>query len=171
MPYTVLQILTVILIAVALALALAHALELPGKRRLNKEAYLATQTIYYPGFTIGGGIGEAGGTVSTIVLLFFTPPGTAAFWLMLVALLGLIAMQVVFWIFTQPTNRFWLKEQKLRGFSSAFFSVGVAKRSQEQVPSGNWIDLRNRWEYSHVARAAFAFVSLICAVIATTSNR
>jgi hypothetical protein len=37
-----------------MALSLAHALEVPGKLRLNKEQYLAVQTIYYPGFTLGG---------------------------------------------------------------------------------------------------------------------
>ncbi|CAN5853005.1 hypothetical protein BH20PSE1_BH20PSE1_12420 [soil metagenome] len=61
--FSVLQVLTVILVAVAMALALAHALELPGKMRLDKETYYAMQPIYYPGFTIGGGIGEAGGTI------------------------------------------------------------------------------------------------------------
>ena len=50
----ILQVINVFLVAVAMALSLAHALEFPGKMRLPKEAYLATQTIYYPGFTIGG---------------------------------------------------------------------------------------------------------------------
>jgi hypothetical protein len=69
---TLLQIVTVILVAVAMALALAHALELPGKMRLDNKTYYAVQEIYYPGFTIDGGIGEAGGTVATIVLLLLT---------------------------------------------------------------------------------------------------
>jgi hypothetical protein len=29
-------------------------IELPGKMRLDKQAYLAVQTIYYPGFNYGG---------------------------------------------------------------------------------------------------------------------
>jgi hypothetical protein len=41
------------LVLTALAFALAHAAALPGKLRLSKEAYLAVQTIYYPGFTLG----------------------------------------------------------------------------------------------------------------------
>ncbi|MGH7230520.1 MAG: hypothetical protein ACREJU_04080 [Nitrospiraceae bacterium] len=69
MMFSVLQVSTVILVAVAMALALAHALELPGKMRLTKKAYYAMQPIYYPGFAVGGGIGEAGGTISTIILL------------------------------------------------------------------------------------------------------
>jgi hypothetical protein len=58
MIFSGLQVLTVILVAVAMALSLAHALELPGKMRLTKEVYYAMQPVYYPGFTIGGGIGE-----------------------------------------------------------------------------------------------------------------
>ena len=47
-----------------MALVLAHALELPGKRRLSKNTYLAVQPIYYHGFTIGGAVGEFGGLVA-----------------------------------------------------------------------------------------------------------
>jgi hypothetical protein len=71
--FLTLQVLSVCLVAVAMSLALAHALELPGKMRLHKEAYLATQPIYYPGFTVAGGIGEAGGMVTTLILLLLTP--------------------------------------------------------------------------------------------------
>jgi hypothetical protein len=46
-----LQVVTVFLVAVAMSLALAHALELPGKMRLEKATYIAVQIIYYPGFT------------------------------------------------------------------------------------------------------------------------
>ena len=53
-----LEVLTVLLVAVAMGLALAHALELPGKLRFSREAYLQVQPIYYPGFTIGGAVGE-----------------------------------------------------------------------------------------------------------------
>jgi hypothetical protein len=60
-----------------MALSLAHALELPGKMRLGKDAYLSVQTIYYPGFTIGG-IAEPLGILALIALLVFVPLGAAA---------------------------------------------------------------------------------------------
>jgi hypothetical protein len=44
-----------------MGLSLAHALEFPGKKRLDEKQYKAVQTIYYPGFTIGGMVGEFGG--------------------------------------------------------------------------------------------------------------
>jgi hypothetical protein len=166
-----LQILTVILISLALALALAHALELPGKMRLTKEIYFATQPICYPGFTIGGGIGEAGGIVATILLLLFMPFRGAPFWLTFVALLGLVAMQAVFWLVTQPVNRYWLKGEKLGAFSSRFFSLGTQRSSLDPSRPLSWTQLRDRWEYSHVARAGFALVSLVAIVVATASTR
>jgi hypothetical protein len=166
MMLTVLQILTVILIAVAMALSLAHALELPGKMRLDKDTYYAVQAIYYPGFTVGGGVGEAGGTISTIILLFLTPFGDADFCLTLVSLLGLLGMQAVYWLFTHPVNKFWVAGENLDRFSSGFFSFAAGKsRLDDKAHPPDWTDLRDRWEYSHVARAALALVSLIAMVI------
>ena len=76
----ILQIISIVLVAIGMALSLAHALELPGKLRLSRDAYLAVQTIYYPGFTIGGLVGEPGAIAATIILLALTTYGTAAFW-------------------------------------------------------------------------------------------
>jgi hypothetical protein len=166
--FDALQILTVMVAAVAMALALAHALELPGKMRLSKDAYYAMQPIYYPGFTIGGGLGEAGGTILTIILLFLTPSGSTDFWLVLVALLGLLGMQVVYWIFTHPVNKFWLRDEKLSGMGAGFFSLGKNKEKPRPV---SWTELRDRWEYSHLARAALAFVSLLALVIAIAGKK
>jgi Domain of unknown function (DUF1772) len=167
MIFSILQVVTLILITLALALALAHAVELPGKMRLSREAYLAVQPIYYPGFTIGGGIGEAGGTVLTILVLVFTPVGSAAFWLTLVALLGLIGMQGAYWVLTHPVNRVWLRGERLSGFSSRFFAFG---KKRGDVPEPEWTELRDRWEYSHVVRAGLAFVSFVAVLIALLLN-
>src|SRR5436305_14504595 len=71
----------IMLTAATMGLALAHALELPGKLRLDKERYLAVQPIYYPGFTIGGGIAEVGGIIAVLALLISLPRGTTQFWL------------------------------------------------------------------------------------------
>ena len=103
-----------------MAMALAHALEYPGKLRLSKEAYIATQPIYYPGFTIGGAVGEFGGILVTLALLLLTPFGLD-FWLVLGAVAGLIAMQAVYWTMTHPVNSFWLKDTELGGAGKGFF--------------------------------------------------
>jgi hypothetical protein len=74
----VLEIVAILLTAVVMSLSLAHALELPGKMRLNREAYLTTQTIYYPGFTIGG-IAEPLAVIVVFALLLSTSPRQRAF--------------------------------------------------------------------------------------------
>lgn len=162
--FHLLQILTAILIAIAMAMAMAHALELPGKMRLSKETYFAMQPIYYPGFTVGGGIGEFGGVIVTLLLLILTPWDSTEFWLTLVALLGLVGMQAVYWLITHPVNQFWLEGENLSRFSAGFFSFGV-NQTQQNKGSVDWTNLRNQWEYSHLIRAGFALVSLIAIVI------
>src|SRR5262245_47604298 len=106
-----LQILSLLLVAVGFALSFAHALELPGKKRLDRDAYLATQTIYYPGFMIGGLFGEFGAILATLALTLVTPKASAASLPTLVALVGLLAMHALYWVLTHPVNNFWLKDQ------------------------------------------------------------
>ena len=165
----VLQVLAVLLISVAFGLALAHALEMPGKRRLNEEVYLAAQTIYYPGFTIGGAA-EPLSIIATLVLLLVTPARTLASWLILTALITVSAMQVVFWIVTQPVNRYWLKRQQLKGLGAKFFSLDAQKRQgQTEDEMQDWKAMRDRWEYSHLLRAVFSAIALISLLIAIAS--
>jgi len=68
-------------------------------------------------------------------------------------------MHGVYWVITHPVTNFWLKDQPLQGAGAAFFAVGagIGNRSLDQ----DWTALRNRWEYSHVARAVLAMLSLI----------
>ena len=159
---TVLQIVTILVVAVAMALSLAHALELPGKMRLSKEAYYTVQPIYYPGFTCAG-FAEPAGIVLTILLLFMTPSGTAEFWLTLVALAGLSGVSVVYWLITHPINKFWLEGQKLSLAGSSFFSF---RAGPDKARPPTWTELCDRWEYSHVARAVLAFASFTVLIIA-----
>ena len=86
---------------------------------------------------------------------------------MRVALLGLVGTQVVYWLVTHPVNRVWLGSEKLSSAGASFFSIGADKSApRTREDSGDWIELRDRWEYSHVARAVLSFVSLIALVIA-----
>lgn len=156
--FLVLQVLTVILVAVAMTLALAHALELPGKLRLKRDAYLAVQPIYYPGFTIGGA-SEPLSILATLALTVLTQARTTEFWLVLGAFLSLALMHAVYWLMTHPVNNFWLKDVKLSGAGAGFFSVGRGRRPEGAQP--DWTELRDRWEYSHVVRAVLALLALV----------
>lgn len=162
MALAVLKVLAVLFVAVAMALALAHALELPGKKRLSKDEYLAVQPIYYPGFTIGGAIGEPAGLIAMLLLVILTPAGSAEFWLILVALAALAAMHAAYWALTHPVNNFWLGSVDLHRVGRSFFSFGAGNRERiADAPVPDWTVLRNRWEFSHVVRAGFGLLSLI----------
>ncbi|WP_439687802.1 DUF1772 domain-containing protein [Cupriavidus oxalaticus] len=163
--FQILQVLSVVLVAIGMGLSLAHALELPGKLRLNKDTYLGVQTIYYPGFTIGGMFGEVGAMLATLMLTLVTPFASTGFWLTLAAFLCLLAAHGVFWIWIQPVNKVWLKGQKLHGAGAAFF--GSTDAGQTSIDR-DWTSLRDRWEYSHVARAVLAMLGLVLLATAVT---
>jgi hypothetical protein len=162
-----LKVATVFLVSIAMALSMAHALELPGKLRLDKQAYVTVQPIYYPGFTVGG-LSEILGILATVALLFMTPSRGTAFSLMLGALIALVAMHAAYWIITHPVNNFWLKNKDLKGVGAGFFAFGASKRAalDGRTSDEGWKGLRNRWEFSHVLRAVLAASALIFLIIA-----
>lgn len=164
--FQIFQILTVLLVALAMAFPLAHAAEFPGKRRLSKKEYLTVQPIYYPGFTLGGLIGEFGGIVTTFLLTILTPMDDPAFWWIAGSCLSLLVMHGVYWVMTHPVNEFWMKDERLDQASSGFFAAFAPKAAAGHHPP--WTALRDRWEYSHAVRAVFAFVSFMLLVIAIT---
>ena|SRR5947209_238926 len=165
------EIISILLVALAMAPALAHVLEFPGKSRLTKDAYLTVQPIYYPGFTIAGGIGEAGGVISVLAVLLLTPQSAPAFWLRLVALAAMLCMQVVFWLFTQPVNKFWLQGAARPGsFGEAFFNVGSGTPGMRADDPNGWKKMRDRWEYSHIVRAALAGLGFVLLVVAAVTQ-
>ena len=161
--FQLLHILTVILVAIAMALSLAHVPELPGKLRLDRDTYLKVQTIYYPGFTIGG-ISEPLAALALLMLLFMTQTGTTTFWLMLMAFIALGLMHLIFWLMTQPVNKLWLASEKLSPASARFFSANTAGERDTSIP--DWTTLRDRWEFSHVLRAVLAGTAFVLLLFA-----
>ena len=142
----VLQVVTLILVSVVLTPALAHALEWPGKKRLGKDAYFTVQRIYYPGFTLAG-ILEPLSAIAATVLLILTPRGGSAFWLTAVALLALVVMQAVYWLFTHPLNKVWLRGEHLSAAGSDFFSLRSHERADPARTNNDaWTPPRDRWE-------------------------
>jgi hypothetical protein len=168
----ILQVLTIVLVGIVLAPALAHAFEFPGKKRLRKEAYLAVQAIYYPGFTLLG-LSEPAGLMATIALLVFTSPGSVPFVLTVVALVGLLGMQLIYWALIHPTNRFWLQTAgpDLGNLGGTFFAFDPGRGQAANANGGDeWKKFRNQWEYSHIARAALAFLSFLSLVVAVVAE-
>jgi hypothetical protein len=156
-----LSILGLVLVSITMGLALAHALEFPGKLRLDEATYRAVQAIYYPGFTIGGLIGEFGALLLLPVLLFLTPFGSQRFWWIAAAFACLVLGHAVYWLVAHPTNSAWLKDTDVSGLGVLFFSTFAGTET-------DWRHLRNVWEYSHVARAALAMGGLVSMAVALT---
>ena len=129
----------VALLATALAMgaALAHALELPNKIRLDRDAYFTVQQIYR-GWNLLAGLllVELVAIVAVIALGWRTRPVRIS---ALVALLCLIGAQALFWSLTFPAN---------------------TATSNWTVQPDNWQTLRRQWEYSHAAGAAFQVVAM-----------
>ena len=74
--------------------------------------------------------------IAVIVLLLYTPLDTAAFWLTIVALFGLLAMQVIYWTRTQPTTNTGFRARKeLSAMSAPVFlhSIQPAGWPSEQT--------------------------------------
>jgi hypothetical protein len=157
--YGLLHVIATMLVALTAALSVAHALEFPGKMRLDRETYLAVQRIYYPGFTFAGA-GEPLGTIAVLLLLVLTPVGTASFWLVLLASFGMVGVMAIYWLVTHPVNKHWLEGQAMGGFASGFFRAGARREGGAR----DWRKLRDVWEYSHVVRAALATISLLALV-------
>jgi hypothetical protein len=164
--FRILLVATIVLAAIAMALSLAHALELPGKMRLGKDAYLAVQTIYYPGFTCGGAA-EPLGILALLALLALGPHAGGRFWWTLIALGFLVASHATYWVVTHPVNNFWVKDIQMSGLGATFFSMFTDTAAD--AASTDWTKLRDIWEYSHVARAVFAMLSLISIALAATA--
>ena len=165
--FLILQVASVFLAAVAMALALSHALELPGKLRLDRDTYVAVQGIYYPGFTFAGA-GEFLAVIASLALLLVTPVDSASFPLTLVGFVGLAAMHAAYWILTHPVNGFWLKDRELSALGADFFGLdpGRRRRLEAQAQEATWKRFRDRWEYSHVLRAALSVIALLALIAA-----
>jgi hypothetical protein len=158
----VFTILTLLLVAIAFGLSLAHALELPGKLRLDEAAYRTVQQIYYPGFTVGGAA-EPLSILALAALLYLTPFGTTRFWWITAALLLMLAAHATYWLITHPVNQFWVEGIDMSGAGSSFFSAFTGYGEAR-----HWTELRNIWEASHVIRAGFAALGLIAIAMATS---
>jgi hypothetical protein len=95
------------------------------------------------------------------LLLIATPSGTVAHLLTFFALIALLLMHALYWMLTHAVNKFWVADQKLGKAGAAFFSPSGERAGQD------WARLRDRWEYSHVARACCAMVALVALAAAT----
>jgi hypothetical protein len=159
-PPILLEVVTLAVVAVAMVPAVAHALELPGKLRLGRDDYLTVQGIYYPGFTRAG-LAEPASVLCLALLAWLTPIATAAFALTFAALAAMLAVNAIFWLVTHPVNAVWVRDLDLGKGDARFFDAAGAK----DLPA-DWTALRDRWERSHLARAACAAAAFLLLAVA-----
>ncbi|MGH9627686.1 MAG: DUF1772 domain-containing protein [Bryobacteraceae bacterium] len=140
--------LSLLFTAFATAGGLAHSFELLNKINLPAEQYLVVQQIYRGWALLG--IVVFGSLGSILALTIMVRRDRRLFPLTLTALLCIVGTQIIFWRFTFPVN------QETRNWT---------------VLPDNWLQLRNQWEYSHLASAGLdvvALVMLYLAVLTTT---
>ncbi len=130
MAITSARFFSLLFVALALAPALAHLLELPTKIGLSREEYLTVQQIYRGWALLG--VVVFGALLATLVHALAARGRMKEFRAAVTAFVCIVTAQVVFWIFTFPTNQ--------------------ATRNWTVLPD-NWEALRTQWEYSHAAGA------------------
>lgn len=157
-----LQVAALLLLTVVLSLSLAHALEYPGKLRLDREHYVAVQTIYYPGFTYAGAA-EPVAVIVLAALLPMIPAGSTQFGLIAAALGAAILTHVIYWWRTAPVNKFWLRDEELSPAAERFF------RRDQANTDADWLRLRARWEHSHIMRAVTSGAAFLLVLAAALS--
>jgi hypothetical protein len=139
----------VALLSTALALggALAHLFELPNKLSLPREEYFVVQSIYRGWNRLAYVL--AFELASMLAIVFMSRGQPRVFRSAVVALLCLVAAQVMFWVYTYPTN--------------------VATGNWTTVPE-NWEMLRRDWEYPHAAGAVFQVLAMSALIVAVLTR-
>jgi len=74
-------------------------------------------------------------------------------------------MHATYWVWTHPVNKIWMRDREVEGVGARFFASGWGGLAGQ-----DWTQLRDRWEYSHVARAVFAMVALIALLVAALAR-
>jgi hypothetical protein len=152
------RFMAIVLSALVTGMALCHALELPAKMQYPAAQYIAVQNSLYAAFgppNIGAAI-EVAAPVTAIGLAILARQRRPAFQLTLLAIaFMLLAFPIIFFVFIEPAN------------------LALRRATPTSIPA-NWQQLRNQWEYSHLARFwshLAALSALVMSVLAETPDR
>ncbi|KYC43697.1 hypothetical protein WA1_00570 [Scytonema hofmannii PCC 7110] len=137
------RFITIILAALAMGTSFAHTLELPAKINYDAALWTTLQQSLYWGFGHIGGYFEAATVfLAAPVLTFLARKRRPALqWTLAGTVCFALAFFVVFLVFTEPMNR------------------EIVQWTPQSVPA-NWTQVRNQWEYSHVARFVLHLMGL-----------
>ena len=142
--------------AVTMSAAFAHLMEMPAKMRYEPSLYVRLHRTLYPNFGRIAGIAEIVAVVTTGVLaLWDGERGSKALPLTASAAGSLAAAHGAYWLWVQPANR------------------TMASWPLEAIPP-LWYRWRDRWEYTHAARALLvtgALAALVSSVLQSERGR
>lgn len=142
----VLQITGIISITIAFGSGFAHLLEAYNKMRLSKEEYRVVQQIYRGWALLG--IVTFIALISTLLLAIQTRH-QLYFISNLLSCICILTTLIIFFVFIFPVNQ--------------------QTKNWEILPD-NWLQLRNRWEFSHIINAVISFIGLLLLIIPLISN-
>jgi hypothetical protein len=133
---------TVMLVALSMATAMCHLLELPAKIGYDAPLWLTLlHTLYPPTFGTVGAAFEVGAIVTSLVLAWLVRRRGRVFAWTLAGALCMVAAHVAFWVWIAPVNA----------------TLGAV--TPDTLPP-DWTSLRDRWEYTHAARALLQVLAL-----------
>ena len=155
MSLRVWRLVTIVVAALALTMESAHLLELPQKMRYDAWFYTAVNSTLSRYFAIVGGIYQVGSIVLAAILVVLVRRRSAYFRWALAGALCLLAAFAVWLAVVEPVNR----------------QVEAAIKAAPESVWLLWMQLRDRWEYGHVAgffAQLLGFIAITASVLVET---
>ena len=151
----IVRLINLLCAALIAGIAFCHALELSNKMTLPADTWLNVQQVLYRGFGAKAGPIEVGAVVSSLMLLFLVRKRQVTFIWTLTASVCFVAGLVLWFRVVNSAN------------------LLVDSWTTATLP-GNWTQIRDQWEYGHVAHATFFILGLVASILAvladTTTN-
>ena len=152
-----LQFAALLLSALSLTMESAHVLELPQKMQYDAQLYAAVNTTLYHYFATIGGVYSLGAIVAASVLAFLVRKHRSAFGWILAAAVLFVLWFMSWLMLVAPVNT----------------QVAAALQSAPETVPALWMQLRERWEYGHVAGFVIqllGFCALVISVLVDTQS-
>ncbi len=146
MALRILRFATLLLASLSLTMESAHLLEFPQKIQYSAEFYAAVNTTLYRYFALVGGAWQMGAMGLALILAFEVRRNRRSFrWAVPGAAL-LVAAFAVWLVVVAPVNR------------TIEDAIALSTASAPAL----WMQLRERWEYGHVAGFVLQVLGLSC---------
>lgn len=147
----IVRLINLLCAALISGIAFCHALELPNKMTLPADTWLIVQQILYRGFGAKAGPIEVCAIVSSLMLLFLVRKRQIAFIWTLVASVCFVAGLVLWLQVINPAN------------------LVVDSWTIATLPA-NWTQVRDQWEYGHVAHETLFILGLVASILAVLAD-